>query len=108
MQKSQKKTAGRLFGAGVAALVAAHAARAQEAPAAGEGYRDLRQTLLAKGWKPDVKYGLKTAKGTPLYRFPEIVCGPTLCNAKWRDSGGVEQIVSLLRGDGKEDYRVAP
>jgi hypothetical protein len=83
-------------------------AQAQEPYASGEPYRELRQSLLAKGWKPDTSYGLKIAGGKPLYRFPEIVCGPTLCNAKWRDRAGAQQLISLLRGDGKEDYRVAP
>jgi hypothetical protein len=84
------------------------AACAQQPYASGDGYKELRQSLLAKGWKPDASYGLKTASGKALYRFPEIVCGPTLCNARWRDRDGGAHLISLLRGDGKEDYRVAP
>jgi hypothetical protein len=83
-------------------------ARAQEPWASGEAYHELRQSLMAKGWKPNTGYGLKTASGKLLYRYPEVVCGPTLCNAKWRDREGSERLISLLRGDGKEDYRVAP
>jgi len=81
---------------------------AQAPYASGDGYSELRKSLLARGWKPDTGYGLKIANGKPLYRFPEVVCGPALCNAKWRDGGGAEKLITLLRGDGKEDYRVAP
>jgi hypothetical protein len=72
-----------------------------------EGYRDLRSALLQEGWKPDAGYGLKV-NGKPLYRFPEVLCGPKLCNAKWRDGKGKEALITLLRGDGNDDYRVAP
>ncbi|WP_084679344.1 hypothetical protein [Methylocystis sp. ATCC 49242] len=84
------------------------ASRAQEPYASGEGYRAVRQSLLAKGWTPVSSYGLKTASGKSLYRYPEVVCGPTLCNAKWRDGGGEERLISLVRGQGDEDHRVAP
>jgi hypothetical protein len=73
-----------------------------------EFYRDLRGVLLEEGWKPDVRHGLRDARGRPLYRFPEVLCGPQICNAKWRDGKGKETLITLLRGDGKEDYRVAP
>lgn len=71
-------------------------------------YTDYRQSLLADGWKPDVRYGLKTASGKALYKFPEIVCGPTLCNAKWRDRQGHEKLIRLIRGHDGQDHRVAP
>ncbi len=71
-------------------------------------YRDLRSALLADGWKPDVHYGLKTSSGKPLYRFPEVLCGPKLCRARWVARAGQEKLVTLLRGDGTEEYRVAP
>lgn len=71
-------------------------------------YRDLRSALLAEGWKPDVNHGLKTNSGKPLYRFPEVLCGPKICNAKWRAPTGGERLVTILRGDGAEEYRVAP
>lgn len=71
-------------------------------------YRDLRSALLAEGWRPDANYGLKLASGKPLYRFPEVLCGPKLCNARWLSRRGEEKLVTLLRGDGKEEYRVAP
>ncbi len=82
---------------------------AQDAPTSGyEGYRDLRSALLQQGWKPDAHYGLKTASGKPLYRFPEVLCGPKICNAKWRDKNGAERLITLLRGEGDQDYRVLP
>lgn len=71
-------------------------------------YRDLRGAMLAEGWKPDVNYGLRLASGKPLYRFPEVICGPQICNARWLSRRGEEKLVTLLRGDGKEEYRVAP
>ena len=73
----------------------------------GEGYSAYRQSLIAAGWKPNVGYGLKTARGKPLYKFPEIVCGPTLCNAKWRDPKGHETVIRLIRGLDGADHRVA-
>jgi hypothetical protein len=73
-----------------------------------ETYRDLRSALLAEGWKPDTRYGLRDNSQRPLYRFPEVLCGPKLCNAKWTDAKGKETTITLLRGEGKEDYRVAP
>ncbi|MGD9545268.1 MAG: hypothetical protein AB7F41_16075 [Methylocystis sp.] len=73
-----------------------------------EGYSAYRQSLMAEGWKPNVAYGLKTAKGSPLYKFPEVVCGPTLCNAKWRDPQGREKLIRLIRGLNGADHRVAP
>ncbi len=80
---------------------------AQELPdSRSEGYRELRSALLQEGWKPDVSYGLKTNSGKPLYRFPEVLCGPRICNAKWRDRKGGERLITLLRGEGDQDYRV--
>jgi hypothetical protein len=73
-----------------------------------ETYRELRSALLQEGWKPNVRYGLRDGSGKPLYRFPEVLCGPKICNAKWRDNKGKEATITLLRGDGKEEYRVAP
>jgi hypothetical protein len=73
-----------------------------------ETYRDRRSALLREGWKPDVRYGLRDSSGKPLYRFPEVLCGPKLCNAKWRNGRGEENLITLFRGDGKEEYRVAP
>lgn len=68
-------------------------------------YRSMRETMLADGWKPDASYGLKLASGKPAYRFPEVVCGPQICAGKWRKDGE-ERKISILRGDGKEEYRV--
>jgi hypothetical protein len=80
-----------------------------EAPQAQpQTYRAYREELIAQGWKPDVKYGLKTADGKALYRFPEVVCGPQRCSGKWRDKQGAEKLIPILRGDGKEEYRLAP
>ena len=39
---------------------------------------------MQQGWKPDATSGLKIANGAPLYRFPEVLCGPEMCRAKWR------------------------
>jgi hypothetical protein len=75
---------------------------------ASQGYSDYRQSLIASGWKPNVGYGLKTARGKALYNFPEVVCGPTLCNAKWRDPQGHDKLITLIRGLDGADHRVAP
>lgn len=71
-------------------------------------YPELRKSLLATGWKPDVGYGLKIAGGKPMHRFPEVLCGPARCNAKWRNRDGTEKLFWMVRGGGKEDYRVTP
>lgn len=70
-------------------------------------YRSVRESMLSEGWKPDAGYGLKLANGRPAYRFPEVVCGPQVCAGKWR-KGSEERKISILRGDGKEEYRVGP
>lgn len=79
-------------------------AGAQEA---SQTYRELREALLAEGWKPDVHYGLKDNAGRALYRFPEVLCGPQICNARWV-AKGQEKLVKILRGYGAEEYRVLP
>jgi hypothetical protein len=82
-------------------------AAAQVAP--GQVYDEaLRATLMQQGWKPDVSYGLKRGDGAPLYRYPEIVCGPQLCRAKWRNRTGAEQAIMIQRAYNDEPYRVAP
>lgn len=75
---------------------------------ASQAYSDYRQSLIAGGWRPNVGYGLKTAGGKALYKFPEVVCGPTLCNAKWRDPQGREKLITLIRGQNGADHQVAP
>jgi hypothetical protein len=75
---------------------------------ASQAYSDYRQSLIASGWRPNVGYGLKTARGKALYKFPEVVCGPTLCNAKWRDPQGHEKLITLIRGLNGADHQVAP
>jgi len=70
-------------------------------------YREYRDQLSAQGWRPDAEFGLKLASGKPLYRFPEVLCGPKICHARWVRSG-TEKIVTLIRGDLTEEYRVAP
>ncbi len=79
----------------------------ETALAGGPGYKEYRDELIAKGWKPNTGYGLKTAKGQALYKYPEVVCGPQLCFAKWRDRSGEEQTVSLRRGQDGADHSVA-
>jgi hypothetical protein len=70
-------------------------------------YREYRDQLAAQGWRPDAEFGLKLASGKPLYRFPEVLCGPKICHARWIRSG-TEKIVTLIRGDLTEEYRVSP
>ncbi|WP_018264958.1 hypothetical protein [Methylosinus sp. LW4] len=70
-------------------------------------YREFRDQLAAQGWRPDAGFGLKLPSGKPLYRFPEVLCGPKICHARWLRSG-TEKIVTLIRGDLTEEYRVSP
>jgi hypothetical protein len=79
----------------------------QSANAQGQPYSELRSQLLQEGWRPDASWGLKIGNGKPLYRFPEIVCGPEICLAKWHDPKGKEQGIHLIRGHGEEEHRVA-
>ncbi len=81
-------------------------ALAQHVSAQAQNYRQLRESLQQDGWKPVTSYGLKTASGKPLYQFPEVVCGPQLCLAKWRDQHGGEKSISVLRGKTADDYQV--
>ena len=69
-------------------------------------YKAVRESLISEGWKPDAAFGLKLANGKPAYRFPEVVCGPQICAGKWRKGQG-ERKISILRGNGKEEYRVS-
>jgi hypothetical protein len=69
-------------------------------------YSAFRRSLLAEGWTPDANYGLKVASGKPLYRFPEVLCGPQICHARWLAHGGGEKIVTLQRGGLADEYRV--
>jgi hypothetical protein len=103
MKTNRRNGAAWLCGLGLA--LAAFPGAAQ--PGSGQSYRELRESLLAQGWKPDVNYGLKMINsGKPLYRFPEIVCGPQLCRAKWRDSKGTDHAIMIQRGYNDEEYRV--
>ncbi|WP_294532082.1 hypothetical protein [uncultured Rhodoblastus sp.] len=102
--KTNRQT-GAALACGLSLALVAFACAAQQA--AGQSYRELRESLLAQGWKPDVNYGLKMINsGKPLYRFPEVLCGPQLCKAKWRDSKGAEHAIMIQRGYNDEEYRV--
>jgi len=88
-------------------LVGPAAARAQEADASFLPiYREYRDQLIAQGWRPDANFGLKLASGRPLYRFPEVLCGPKICHARWLRSGA-DRVVTLIRGELDEEYRVS-
>lgn len=97
----------RLVSIGTFALtLAAGGAQAQDSDPTI--YRVYRGQLMAQGWRPDASFGQKLSSGKPLYRFPEVVCGPQLCSAKWRDNAGAETFIRLRRGYGTDEYRVAP
>lgn len=91
-------------------LCAAGAAPAQEEDSYSHlsPYSEFRARLLAEGWRPDAGFGLKLASGRPLYRFPEVLCGPQICHARWLARAGGERIVKLIRNGLSEEYRVAP
>ncbi len=93
---------------GLSLALFARAGAAQEITP-GQGYRELRGALIQHGWRPNTAYGLKRINsGAPLYRYPEIVCGPKLCKAKWRDNAGHERAIMILRAFNNDEYRVAP
>jgi len=68
----------------------------------------FRASLMQQGWKPDAAYGLKIANGAPLYRFPEVLCGPEICRAKWRDKAGNDQSIMIQRAYNDQPYHIAP
>jgi hypothetical protein len=89
---------------GLAIASAAWPARAQNRSSL-PAYSELRQTMMAQGWKPDAQHGLKLSSGKPLYKFPEVLCGPEICSAKWVRAGD-QKTIMLLRGYGSEEHRV--
>jgi hypothetical protein len=88
------------------ALAAALATPALAQVSAGAPYEQARAALLAKGWKPETSYGTKMGNGQPMYHYPEIMCGPQICRAKWRDTSGRMQAIMLNRGINR-DHTVA-
>jgi hypothetical protein len=91
-----------------AVMTSALGPAAAQTIAPGQVYDEsLRSALIQQGWKPNVGYGLKRGDGAPLYRFPEIICGPQLCRAKWRDRAGAEQAIMIQRAYNDEPYRIA-
>lgn len=94
---------------GALALALSSRAGAAQEITPGQAYPELRGALIRHGWKPNTAYGLKRVNsGAPLYRYPEIICGPQLCRAKWRDGSGHERAIMLQRAFNNDDYRVAP
>ena len=79
------------------------------AQSSGEPYGEARAALLRQGWKPNEAYaaslGVIKANGAPLYHYPEVICGPAVCRAKWRDASGVARNIMLTRGV-NQDHRV--
>jgi hypothetical protein len=94
----------------IACLFASRGTQAQEDSDLSnlQPYSDFRRSLLSEGWSPDANFGLKIQSGRPLYRFPEVLCGPKICHARWLARGGQERIVTLMRGGLTDEYRVAP
>ena len=70
-------------------------------------YEKFRVDLRRSGWVPDYNYGIKNDDGSPMYTYPEVVCGNGLCSAQW--IGKIDRRranFTLWRDDGR--YRVAP
>ncbi len=90
-----------------AGLLLLGGAGAAQSFSSGQNYHDLRGQLLREGWKPATNYGLRRYDNhQPLYRYPEVLCGPKLCRAKWRDRAGHAQYIMLIRGFHDAPYRV--
>ena len=79
------------------------------AQSSGQAYGEARAALQRQGWKPNESYaaslGVVRANGVPLYHYPEVICGPAVCRARWRDTTGAKRDIMLTRGV-NQDHRV--
>ena len=71
-------------------------------------YENFRSDLLRSGWVPDYNYGAKHDDGSPMYLFPEVICGNKLCSAQWIGRTDRKRVVFVLWMDPNGGYRVAP
>lgn len=82
--------------------------KAQELPeSALTSYTNFRAALLKYGWLPDRSYGAKMNDGTWMYRYPEVICGNSMCSAQWIARNGRKLNIAIWMDDTGE-YRVAP
>jgi len=96
------------FVVGLAALTNVQAS-AETIPATSlPAYEKFRLDLLRSGWVPDYNYGAKLDDGSPMYHFPEVVCGNRLCSAQWIGKTDRKRVVIVLWMDAKGGYVVAP
>jgi hypothetical protein len=81
---------------------------AQDLPkSALTSYDSFRVALLKNGWLPDDSYGIKNDDVSAMYKFPEVICGNSLCTAQWIAKNRRKLNIVLWRDDAG-DYRVAP
>lgn len=81
---------------------------AQDLPTSAlTSYDTFRAALLKYNWSPDESYGIKNDNGSPMYKYPEIICGNSICTAQWVAKNRKKINIVLWRDDAG-DYRVAP
>ncbi len=84
-------------------------ATAESIPAVSlPSYQKFRADLLSAGWVPDYNYGTKKDDGSPMYLFPEVICGNRLCSAQWIGRSDRKKVVIVLWMDANGGFRVAP
>ena len=83
-------------------LLTGSIAHAQDFPTSAlTAYSDFRKALLKYGWMPDNSYGDK------MYGFPEVICGNSMCTARWKAKNEKGLLITLWK-DGADELRVAP
>lgn len=80
----------------------------QEMPnSALTNYATFRTALLRQGWSADRTWGPKQKDGTPMYRYPEVLCGNSMCSAQWVARNKRKFNITLWKDDAG-NLRVAP
>ena len=81
---------------------------AQDLPTSAlTSYDTFRVALIKYNWSPDERYGVKNDDGSPMYKYPEVICGNSLCTAQWVAKNRKKMNIVLWRDDAG-DLRVAP
>lgn len=108
MDKFTRKLLSGILLISASGAISIGSALAQDLPiSALTSYSAFRASLLRYGWTPDNGYGVRNQDGTPMYRYPEVICGNSLCTAQWIARNGKKMNIVLWR-DSAGDYRVAP
>jgi len=71
-------------------------------------YKTYRAELINSGWVPDYNFGAKNDDGSPMYVFPEVVCGNKTCSSQWIAKSDRRRVVIVLWMDSDGTYKLAP